>query len=44
MGKGLAQQCDDLKASKGNYISLGAFFSPTHRIRKEEQNEKVKFY
>jgi hypothetical protein len=26
MAKGLAQQCDDLKASKGNYISLGAFF------------------
>jgi len=26
MAKGLAQQCDDLKASKVNYISLGAFF------------------
>ena len=26
MAKGLAQQCDDLKASKENYISLGAFF------------------
>jgi len=26
MAKGSAQQCDDLKASKGNYISLGAFF------------------
>ena len=26
MAKGLAQQCDDLKASKGNYISFGGFF------------------
>jgi len=43
MAKGLAQQCDDLKASKGNYISLGVFLS-THHKKKEEHHEKAKLH